>query len=374
METNWNQLIDRYLSRELSEDGKIAFDQLRKENPDFEQAYQLHCLVIEGVKRINQRLVIQQLGKTYHRTQKIKLYALIVVVLVALASLSYYFVNRSNKETPLDVPITHVPASEQTDINEVKAQGNLNDKDGTSTQLNNAEAGKNNDSMYNRLVDSKNSTIQKSNGKNGVYQENRTESREPTMIYFEPSKPMEELTPPKEQAYKMINPSTDINRLPATKITKVYASFPINKSIRKVQIEGKFGAIDSLNNFVIQPIYDSLELIAWNKMTNEKGEREVQILFSVISTSSLQGHFYWVKKDQLYYLFDEHFQMITPNGYDKIGTQFIYKQYIKVLRNGKYGLISEKGIEVVPCEYDDIRYRNGLKGELNGEKVRINIE
>lgn len=328
METNWNQLIDRYLSGELSEEGQVAFEQMRKENSEFEETYQLHCLAIEGVKRNHQRMVIEQLGKSYHRLRKIKLISFIAALILVLGCIGYCIVNR---------PQNSKASTQSKSVHLTDRKANLSEERGDDIQKSEVglvpfttDATNSDDSFSDNAVRMNHISIHNITEK----EQSQTQEEKLPTIYFESNKVMGTLSAPKDTQFKILEPSEERTHVPEFKISKVYASFPINKKVRKVQVAGKLGAIDSLNNFVIQPMYDSLELIDWNSMVKGKGESEVQIMFSVKSTSFQYAYFYLVKKEQLYYLFDVHFQLITPNGYDKIETSFVYEQLIKVQKTG----------------------------------------
>lgn len=72
METNWNQLIERYFQNELSDEGKEAFENELKRNPAIGEEVEVHKLVQEASKRAGQRLVIQKIGKRYKLLRQIK--------------------------------------------------------------------------------------------------------------------------------------------------------------------------------------------------------------------------------------------------------------------------------------------------------------
>ena len=55
METNWNQLIERYLQNELSDEGKSAFEQELRINPELREELEMHQLIQSAAKRASQR-------------------------------------------------------------------------------------------------------------------------------------------------------------------------------------------------------------------------------------------------------------------------------------------------------------------------------
>lgn len=82
METSWNQLIERYLQNELSEEGKVAFEKELAQKPALQEEMELHILVREGAKRAALRKQIQRAGKQYHLRKKLALVTVVVVLIV----------------------------------------------------------------------------------------------------------------------------------------------------------------------------------------------------------------------------------------------------------------------------------------------------
>lgn len=106
METNWNQLIERYLQNELSEEGRSAFEQELQVNPELREELELHQLIQSAAKRASQRMMVQQTGKSYFRNLRIKQFAFgLAVTIVATGGILYWIqhkkqsdVNQSNQE------------------------------------------------------------------------------------------------------------------------------------------------------------------------------------------------------------------------------------------------------------------------------------
>ncbi|WP_343634122.1 hypothetical protein [Fluviicola sp.] len=96
METNWNQLIERYLQNELSEEGKIAFEQELNTNPELREELEMHQLIQSAAKRASQRTMIRQTGKLYLRNLRIKQFTIgIVGTAIAVVGIIYW-VNTKN--------------------------------------------------------------------------------------------------------------------------------------------------------------------------------------------------------------------------------------------------------------------------------------
>lgn len=98
METNWNQLIERYLQNELSEEGKIAFEQELQINPELQEELEMHQLIQSAAKRASQRTLIQQTGKLYLRNLRIKQFTIgIVGTAIAVAGIVYWIDSKKDK-------------------------------------------------------------------------------------------------------------------------------------------------------------------------------------------------------------------------------------------------------------------------------------
>lgn len=103
METNWNQLIERYLQNELSEEGKLAFEQELQLNPELREELEMHELIQSAAKRASQRTLVQQVGKSYLRNLRIKQVALGVIVTTAVTVGVIYWAQHK-KQSDTDKP------------------------------------------------------------------------------------------------------------------------------------------------------------------------------------------------------------------------------------------------------------------------------
>ncbi|MDF3028049.1 MAG: cytochrome c class [Fluviicola sp.] len=104
METNWNQLIERYLNNELSAEDKAAFETELQGNPELRKEFELHQLTKELILRNSLRTLVNQSGKWFH-LKKILINSGIALVIAGALTAAVYFVasggNKSNKkETP----------------------------------------------------------------------------------------------------------------------------------------------------------------------------------------------------------------------------------------------------------------------------------
>lgn len=101
METNWNQLIERYLQNELSEEGRLAFEQELEINPELREELEMHQLIQSAAKRAAQRNMIRQTGKVYLRNLRIKQFAMgVVVTAIATAGIVYWVQHKQAANEP----------------------------------------------------------------------------------------------------------------------------------------------------------------------------------------------------------------------------------------------------------------------------------
>lgn len=96
METNWNQLIERYLNNELSAEGKTAFEAELKQNRELQQEFELHKLTAEIIQRDSLRNLVKESGKWFHLKKMILNSGIVLVIAGALAVAIYFFAIRAN--------------------------------------------------------------------------------------------------------------------------------------------------------------------------------------------------------------------------------------------------------------------------------------
>ncbi|AEA45096.1 WG repeat-containing protein [Fluviicola taffensis] len=116
METNWNQLIERYLQNELSEEGRIAFEQELQVNPELREELEMHELIQSAAKRASQRVLVNQVGKSYLRNLRIKQVAIGVLVTAAVATGIIYALQ--NKKSPSNEPTKTLAVVEMEEASE----------------------------------------------------------------------------------------------------------------------------------------------------------------------------------------------------------------------------------------------------------------
>jgi hypothetical protein len=89
METNWNQLIERYLNNELSAEGKAAFESELQKNTELQKEFELHKLTKELIQRNALRTWVNQSGKWFHVKKLLINSGIVLVIAGALAAAVY---------------------------------------------------------------------------------------------------------------------------------------------------------------------------------------------------------------------------------------------------------------------------------------------
>ncbi|TSJ39965.1 energy transducer TonB [Fluviicola chungangensis] len=104
METNWNQLMERYLNNELSAEGKMAFEAELKQNAELQKEFELHQLTQELIQRNSLRTLVQKSGKWFHLKKVLVNTGLGLVIAGAIATAVYFAVTWKNEATNNDKP------------------------------------------------------------------------------------------------------------------------------------------------------------------------------------------------------------------------------------------------------------------------------
>nr|WP_294861636.1 cytochrome c [uncultured Fluviicola sp.] len=108
MESNWNQLIERYLNNELSAEGKTAFETELEKNPELQKEFELHQLTRQLIQRNSLRTLVKQSGKWFHFKKWLLKSTLTLVIAGIVAVAVYIAVNWdkiTNKPEFLEKPL-----------------------------------------------------------------------------------------------------------------------------------------------------------------------------------------------------------------------------------------------------------------------------
>jgi len=103
MEANWNQLIERYLENELSEEGKLAFEAELASNSELREELDLHQTVRDGAVRSAQRIQLASIGASYHRSVRMKQagIAAAIVIGAGLTTAIVLFNGKGDQSSPV---------------------------------------------------------------------------------------------------------------------------------------------------------------------------------------------------------------------------------------------------------------------------------
>lgn len=159
----------------------------------------------------------------------------------------------------------------------------------------------------------------------------------------------------------------------------------VNSDRIAVKKDGKMGFINKNNKVIIPFIYDEVRCFVGDKcMVKIRGKASVidinnkaLIPFEYDEVVVLPDaeNIYQVSLDGKYGLTDASNNRLTEIKYDKI---ISYNNgYRKVMENGKYGLINEKGKEIVPCRYGNLYTfdeKDRLRVFLDGKWGIINLK
>jgi len=99
METNWNQLIERYLNNELSAEGKSAFEVELEKNPDLQNEFELHQLTKELIQRGSLRTWVKESGKWFHLKKVLVNSGIAVIIAGVLAATVYFLAIRTTNSS-----------------------------------------------------------------------------------------------------------------------------------------------------------------------------------------------------------------------------------------------------------------------------------
>lgn len=282
METNWNQLIERYLQNELSDEGKNAFEQELLINPELREELEMHQLIQSAAKRASQRTLIQQTGKSYLRNLRIKQFAIgVFVTAVTTAGLVYWVQNKKEAKTdepkPLAAVVNTKEVQEETNpqdtiINQPTQAG---DKSSLiqSSDWNAVEEGRARKASFNSKITKK--TIGNPLSKSGM-----TNTFKPVSIVT--PFPVDSLIPEQIPTEVVLGytdkESPDEVEMPfgTLKLSKQYDSIgkfnDLYCGYALVMDERKFGFIDYRGNEFIPLIYD--EIVVSSNIKSSKNKRK----------------------------------------------------------------------------------------------------
>ena len=128
-----------------------------------------------------------------------------------------------------------------------------------------------------------------------------------------------------------------------------------------VYTQGKWGVIDSKGNTIINPEYDEYIVIPDNSQPIFICTYDVNYNDGTYKTKALNE-----ENEQIY---SENEQVEALENYDESNNLWYTKELLKVMKDGKYGLLNtSNGALVVNCDYDSIEALKGVENSFVTEK------
>ncbi len=115
----------------------------------------------------------------------------------------------------------------------------------------------------------------------------------------------------------------------------------------------KWGVIDNNGNIVIEPSYDEMVLVPFIQSPIFICTYDVDYENNTYKTKAINE-----KGEEILKGYD-NISAISNKSSD--GKTWFESNVFKVQKDGKYGLINEKGSEIIPCNYDEISALQGVK-------------
>jgi hypothetical protein len=129
METDWNKLIELYLSGDLSVEGKEAFEKELLYNTDLQDELFTHRSIQQAAQRAHQRDLVMKAGSNYYFYKKLNYFIIAAVVLISALSLTYLLRTNSDakKESNVELLVEKEQEkhSKQTNNQDYSSQKNV---------------------------------------------------------------------------------------------------------------------------------------------------------------------------------------------------------------------------------------------------------
>ena len=118
METDWNKLIELYLSGELSTEGKEAFEKELFYNSDLQDELFTHRSIQQAAQRAHQRDLVLKASSNYYFQKKVNYIILSTLILLTAITLTYFLLKKSDVKRESTVELTlekdqETPSSEK---------------------------------------------------------------------------------------------------------------------------------------------------------------------------------------------------------------------------------------------------------------------
>lgn len=115
METDWNKLIELYLSGDLSVEGKEAFEKELYYNTELQDELFTHRSIQQAAQRAHQRDLVVKAGSNYYFYKKLNYFIIAAVVLISALSLTYFLRSNSEPKTESNVELLVESSTSEND-------------------------------------------------------------------------------------------------------------------------------------------------------------------------------------------------------------------------------------------------------------------
>ncbi|MFN6076931.1 MAG: hypothetical protein ACK46Y_15335 [Fluviicola sp.] len=105
METDWNKLIELYLSGDLSVEGNEAFEKELLYNTDLQDELFTHRSIQQAAQRAHQRDLVMKASSNYYFYKKLNYFIIATVILISALSLTYFLRSNSEAKTESNVEL-----------------------------------------------------------------------------------------------------------------------------------------------------------------------------------------------------------------------------------------------------------------------------
>lgn len=359
MESNWNQLIDRYFAGELSDEGVEAFEQLRLTNAAFAESVELQEMALGGIKRMGQRAEIAQLAKAYHNQQFLKKWLwwggsfVLLVVVIGVLIWTNGSVKHRNNELALD------QTAEISSDSPVVDQGQLH------VDMLGADTG-----VQMEKVESFISLDQaKMNNEFAANTQNERVPAELKTVFTQQAKTTVDST---ELPTNNTDQPLEVTRVAINDNFVNSVEFPVPDKMKTFYFGGKVGLIDTIGRVVLKPFYDSIGLVHSSYTSKVTMERYVRIINHVKEYSYSAIYFYKGFSKGKWFLMNSAGNLLNPLGFDEISNTQLSDGLLIVKNDGLCGIMDYTGNLVLDCQFDKIISEKGtIYGYKGAKKIKI---
>ncbi len=166
--------------------------------------------------------------------------------------------------------------------------------------------------------------------------------------------------------FKLYNDKSDKNSF-YINVSNSFSSYELDKSGLNENIIAVTGINES----------DILTTLVYNKKTGEILSKNKHLEDFIINNTVSDKYYVIVNDNQTYGLFDKKSYNIIFDNYESIGDDFYNGElisnntkYVTVSKNSKYGVLDYNGKEIIPFDYDEIRFNSNNQKYFSAIKNR----